>query len=404
MQSVDTIVIGAGQAGLATSYFLTQQGRPHIVLERGRVGERWRSERWDGFVLNTPNWGQQLPGFHYAGDEPDAFAPLDEVISYLERYAASFGAPVREETRVTAVRRHGDGFDVEAGDDAYAARNVVVAAGSYQEPTANPLSASLPADLFQLHTCTYRRPEQLPHGAVLVVGSGQSGCQIADELIASGRKVFLSVGRCPWVFRRDRGHDVLHWLLETGLADDTVDTLPSPAARLACNPPVSGNDGGHECNPRWLAGRGAVLLGRLTGVSGHRLRMDDNLRESLAFGDEWLANLRKRIDDHVAAHELDVPEREPGEPSPPVPTVTELDLRREGISTVLWANGFRPDHAWIEGVEPDAQGWPVQQRGVSTVPGLYFVGLHWLNKRKSSLFVGVGEDAAHVAAELGGGS
>jgi putative flavoprotein involved in K+ transport len=400
MESVDTIVVGAGQAGLATSYFLTQRGRSHLVLERGRVGERWRSERWDGFVLNTPNWGQQLPGFHYAGDEPDAFAPLGEVISYLEQYAASFGAPVREETPVTAVRRRDDGFRVQAGAESFAARHVVVAAGSYQEPTANPLAASLPTDVFQLHTSAYRRPDQLPDGAVLVVGSGQSGCQIVDELIASGRKVFLSVGRCPWVFRRDRGHDVLHWLLETGLADETVDSLSSPAARLACNPPVSGNDGGHECNPRWLAARGAVLLGRLSGASGHTLAIAGTLEESLAFGEEFLGNIRKRVDDHVAAHGLELPEREPDEPFAPVPAVTELDLRREGISTVLWANGFRPDHAWIEGIEPDAQGWPVQVRGASTVPGLYFVGLHWLHKRKSSLFVGVGEDAEHVVTEL----
>jgi putative flavoprotein involved in K+ transport len=402
VESVDTVVVGAGQAGLATSYYLSCDHRRHLVLERGRVGDRWRTERWDAFVLNTPNWAQRLPGFHYAGPEPDAFAPRDEVVGYLEDYARSFAAPVREHAAVTAVRRTtgGFGFRVELDGDAIAARHVVVAAGAYQRPTANPISELLPSDVQQLHTRAYRRPERLPDGAVLIVGGGQSGCQIAEELLAAGRRVFLSVGRCAWLPRRDRGRELVHWLLDTGMADETVDTLPTPAARLACNPPVSGNDGGHDCNPRWLAARGAVLVGRLTGVSGHTVRIADGLTDSLAFGDEFLATFRRRVDDYVAATGLDVPEREPDDPAEPLPTIEELDLRRDGIRTVLWANGFRPDHAWVEGVEIDAQGWPVHERGASPIPGLYFVGLHWLHKRKSSLFLGVGEDAEHVVATI----
>ena len=400
MESVDTVVVGAGQAGLATSYFLTRDDRPHLVLERGRVAERWRSERWDGFVLNTPNWAQRLPGFDYAGPEPDAFSPRDEVVGYLAGYARSFGAPVREHAAVTAVRRTTDGFRVELGDDAVAAQHVVIAAGAYQRPTANPISELLPSGLQQLHTSAYRSPGELPDGAVLIVGGGQSGCQIADELLAAGRRVFLSTGRCPWFPRRDRGRELVHWLLDTGMADETVDTLPSPAARLACNPPVSGNDGGHDCNPRWLAARGAVLLGRVAGVSGRTVRVAEGLTESLAFGDQFLATFRRRVDECVAATGLDVPEREPDDPAVPVSTIEELDLRREGITSVLWANGFRPDHAWIEGVEADAQGWPVHERGASPIPGLYFVGLHWLHKRKSALFLGVGEDAEHVVAPI----
>jgi putative flavoprotein involved in K+ transport len=400
MESVETVVIGAGQAGLATSFFLTHHGREHVVLERGRVGERWRSERWDGFVLNTPNWAQRLPGFHYAGDEPDDFAPLAEVIGYLEGYARSFGAPVREQATVTAVRRDGDVLRVETDGGAFAARNVVVAAGAYQEPTAIPVSEALPSDVFQLHTSAYRRPEQLPDGGVLVVGSGQSGCQIADELLSAGRRVFPSVGRCPWVPRRDRGRELVHWLVDTGFADETLDKLPSPAARLTCNPPVSGNDGGHDCNPYWLAARGAVLLGRVSRVSGHTAEIAAGLADSLAFGDEFITNFRRRVDDYVEAQGLDVPEREPDGPREPIAEIAELDLRRESITTVLWANGFRPDHSWIDSVEADAQGWPVHSRGVSPVPGLFFVGLHWLHKRKSSLFLGVGEDAEHVVSEI----
>lgn len=399
-ERVETIVIGAGQAGLSASYHLTRRGREHIVLERGRVGETWRTERWDGFFLNTPNWGQQLPGFHYRGPDPDAFAPLAEVIAYLEDYASEIGAPVREGVQVSAVRRQGSTFVVETADGRFEADNIIVAAGAYQRPTPSPLEREMPDHVFQLHTSDYRRPGQLPDGAVLVVGSGQSGCQIAEELLAAGRTVYLSVGRCPWFPRRYRGRELVHWLIETGLADDTVDTLPSLSARLTCNPPVSGNDGGHDCNPRWLAQRGARLLGRVEGVESSALRIGAGLEESLASGDAFVANFKRRVDEYVLAAGLDVAAPDPEEDHAPVRPVEELDLRSAGVSTILWANGFRPDHTWIEGVETDEQGWPVQTRGVSAVPGLYFVGLHWLHKRKSALFLGVGEDAEHVVAHL----
>jgi putative flavoprotein involved in K+ transport len=400
MESVDTVVIGAGQAGLSASYHLTQQGIEHVVLERGRVGETWRSERWDGFVLNTPNWTLQLPGFHYAGAEPDGFAPLTAVIGYFEEYAESFSAPVREGAEVTHVSRDDDGFLVETVGDAVAAHSVIVAAGSYQRPTPAPLGRDLSEDVFQLHTRDYRRPEQLPDGGVLVVGSGQSGCQIADELVDAGRRVVLSVGRCPWFPRVYRGREVMHWLVETGRVNDTLESLPSPAARLACNPPVSGNDGGHDCNPRWLARRGVDLVGRIAGADGEVVRFAEGLEASLAAGDEFLAEFQRRVDEYVSLSGLDVPEAEPAEPARPAPHVPELDLRAAGVGTVLWANGFRPDHSWIEGVETDEQGWPLHERGVSPVAGLFFVGLHWLYRRKSALLIGVGEDAEYVVSRL----
>jgi putative flavoprotein involved in K+ transport len=399
-ERVGTIVIGAGQAGLATSYHLTQRGHEHLVLERGQVGETWRSQRWDGFVLNTPNWAQQLPGFEYDGPEPDAFAPLAEVIAYLEGYAHAFHAPVRTGVEVSGVRRSEGRLLAETSAGAFEADNVVVAAGAYQRPTSTRLAQRMPDDVFQLHTSEYRRPEHLPPGGVLVVGSGQSGCQIAEELLTAGRRVHLSVGRCPWLPRRYRGRELVHWLVETGFGDETIDSLPSRAARLTCNPPVSGNDGGHDCNPRWLARRGAILLGRLEYVEEGVIRIDERLQEMLANGDEFVANFERRVDDYVRSAGLDVPAAEPGEPEPPATSPSELDLGRAGVGTVLWANGFRPDHSWIEGVETDEHGWPVHDRGVSPVPGLYFVGLHWLHKRKSSLFLGVGEDAAYVVERL----
>jgi putative flavoprotein involved in K+ transport len=399
-ERIETVVIGAGQAGLATSYHLTQRGREHVVLERGRVGETWRSERWDNFVLNTPNWGQQLPGFEYRGPDPDAFAPLAEVIAYLEGYARAIGAPVRSGVAVARVRRSDGRMLVETSEGIIEADNVVVAAGAYQRPTANSRAQAIPTWVFQLHTSEFRHPDQLPSGGILVVGSGQSGCQIAEELLAAGRTVYLSVGRCPWLPRRYRGRELVHWLIETGLADDTVDSLPSPAARLTCNPPVSGNEGGHDCNPRSLARRGAILVGRIEGIDEVVVRIGRGLEESLANGDEFEATFKRRVNDYVRTTGLDVPEPDPDASHFPVPSLTKLDLRAAGVGTILWANGFRPHHSWIEGVEIDGQGWPVHERGVSPVPGLFYVGLHWLYKRKSALSLGVGEDAAHVVEHL----
>ena len=397
-------MIGAGQAGLAASYHLTARGREHVVLERGRVGESWHSQRWDGFYLNTPNWSLQLPGFRYAGREPDAFAPLQEIIAYLDDYSRSFRAPVREGVEVTRVRRNGREFHVETNGLPLTADAVIVAAGAYQRPTPTPLSTALPSEILRFHTSEYRRPSQLADGAVLIVGSGQSGCQIADELLTAGKKVYLSVGRCPWLPRRYRGREVVHWLLETGLADETVDTLPFPTARLGCNAPVSGNDGGHDCNPRWLARRGAILLGRVEAVRGAKLGIGTGLRESLAAGDQFLAGFRRRVDELVSRSKLEVADPEPQDADVPLPEIAELDLRETGIGTVLWANGFRPDHTWIEDLDIDSTGWPVQRRGVTSIPGLYFVGLHWLYKRKSALLFGVGEDAEYVVAHLQGGN
>lgn len=399
-ERIETVVIGAGQAGLSTSYHLTQRGREHLVLERGLVGETWRSQRWDGFVLNTPNWAQRLPGFHYSGPDPDAFAPLAEVIAYLEDYARSIPVPVREGMDVTRVRREDGRFTVETSTGEFDVDNVVVAAGAYQRPTSTGLMRAVPADTFRLHTSEYRRPDQLPEGAVLIVGGGQSGCQIGEELLAAGRQVYLSVGRCPWLPRRYRDRELVYWLLEIGMADETADTLPSRAARLMCNPPVSGNDGGHDCNPRSLADLGATLVGRVEGIEDGVVRFGQGLEESLGFADEFVANFKRRVDEHVRAAGLDVPEPEAAQRPAPMRSPSALDLREAGIGTILWANGFRPDHSWIDSVETDEQGWPVHDRGVSPIPGLYFVGLHWLHKRKSSLFVGVGEDAEYVADRL----
>ena len=401
-EHMDTLVVGGGQAGLSASYALTRHGVEHAVLERGRVGQTWRAERWDSFMLNTPNWAQQLPGYAYAGPDPDGFAPLAEVIDYLEGYAASFEAPVREGVEVTALRAGaGGGFELETSAGLLQAQTVIVATGAYQRPTPSPLRDAAPASVFQQHTAEYRSPDGLPDGAVLVVGSGQSGCQVAEDLVDAGRTVYLSVGACPWVPRSHRGRDLVHWMTETGLMDQTVDTLPSPGALLACNPAVSGTEGGHDCNPVTLAHRGVIPVGRLEGFDGNGARFADDLAANVAKGLEFEATMRERFEEQAAAAGAQGPNEPPPETAAPdLPQVRELGFA--DLGAIVWATGFRPDYAWIDLPVLDASGRPVHRRGVSEVPGLGFVGLHWLHKRKSSLFLGVGEDAEHLVAQLTG--
>jgi putative flavoprotein involved in K+ transport len=400
-ERVETVVVGAGQAGLAASRHLTAAGCEHVVLERGELGDTWRTKRWDGFYLNTPNWSLRLPGGEYAGPDPDAFSSRAEVVSYLERYARTIAAPVRTRTPVTAVRPEGGRYLVETDGDGLLADNVVVAAGAYQRPTTPSLSAGAPDDVLQLHTSEYRSADALPRGAVLVVGGGQSGCQIADELNGLGRRTYLACGRCGWFPRRYRGVEYVRWAIDLGLMGETVDALPSPAARLGCNPPVSGNDGGHDCHPRWLARRGTTVVGRLLGFRGPTALLAPRVEETLDRGDEFASAFKRRVDEHVAREGLDVADPDEEE-EPPVAALeaTELDLRDAGIGTILWANGYRPDLSWIDLPLADDQGWPVQQRGVTAFPGLYFVGVHWLHKRQSALLLGVGEDAEHVVQHL----
>jgi putative flavoprotein involved in K+ transport len=386
---MDTVVIGAGQAGLSASHLLAQHGVEHLVLEAGEVGETWRSRRWDGFYLNTPNWTLRLPGHEYDGDEPDAFLPRTAVVEYLEAYARD--APVQTGAHVTALRRADGRWRVELDGDALEAANVIVATGAFGRPHRPDVGAA-PAGVLELNGNDYRSPEQLPDGAVLVVGSGQSGCQIADELLQAGRDVYLAAGRCPWFPRRHRGHDMIHWAIEVGLMDETADKLPSPAARLACNPAISGNDGGHDCHARWLGGRGAVLAGRVERIDGTRVTFGAGLDENLAWADEFGATVMRRIDEHLGL--------EPEPPAEPAAyrSVDELDLT--GVGAIVWTTGFRPEFGWIEGVQLDEQRFPVTARGVAPQPGLYFLGVNWMHKRKSALFLGVGEDAAHVVSQI----
>jgi putative flavoprotein involved in K+ transport len=396
-EHVDTVVVGGGQAGLAVGHCLTRLGCEHVIVEQGQIADSWRTQRWDSFKLNTPSFFLQLPGHAYSGGDPEGYLTRDETVAYLDDYAAVTGSPIRTGVNVTSISRADDGgLAVGTSAGPLHARNVVVAAGSFRRPRPRD---SAPLDgVHELHSSEYRNPEQLPDGGVLVVGSAQSGCQIAADLRQAGRDVYLSVGRCPSVPQYYRGRQTAHWLVDTGLLDDTTDALPSPEARFAGNVTVSGDAESHLRGPRRLARDGVHLLGRVESIRDGVARIAPDLAQRLAESDEFVARLKERIDELIRSEALGLPEEEPEDAPPPPPGVAELDLRAAGIGTVLWANGFRPDFTWIRLPVLDELGLPVTVNGASTTePGLYFAGLHWLTKRKSALLLGVGEDAERVA-------
>jgi putative flavoprotein involved in K+ transport len=291
MKDVTVAIVGAGQAGLAASRELTREGINHVVLERGRVGQTWR-DRWNSFRLVTPNWSVRLPGHHYDGSDPDGFMIRDEIVSYIERYARACGAPVRENVEVKTIER-GTPFILRTSSGDLDAETVVLATGAYQRPHRPATAATLPSGLLQLDVDEYRNEKALPPGRVLIIGSGKSGCQIAEELHEAGREVFLACGRAPWGPRRLGGRDIVWWLLETGFMDATFESLPTPAARLTANILVTGHHGGRDLNLRTLRASGVTLTGHFIGVSDHRARFASDLAESLAWGDE---RYRQRMD------------------------------------------------------------------------------------------------------------
>jgi len=406
IEAHETVIVGGGQAGLALSYHLARRGREHVILERGRVAERWRSARWDSLAFQFPSWSIHLPGYAYETADPEGFAPRDAVVAFLERYRDLIRAPLRTGVSVHALRhRPGSSrflLDTDAGT--FEAASVVVATGPYQEPAPLPASATLSRGLFQTHSSGYRNPAALPPGAVLVVGSGASGCQIAEDLAEAGRRVYLSVGRHRRMPRRYRGRDVFWWLDQMGGRmgglDQTVDERP---ARRLPNPLVTGAGGGHDIDIRGYVAAGMTLLGRLRGAREGALALADDLEAELARGDAGRAAFMRAVDEHVAETGLDAPPPDPSAqeatrsvPPPPL----ELDLRAAGITSVVWATGFRHNFGWIRLPVLDEAGDPVHRRGITRCPGLYFLGLTWLWKLKSSVLCGVGEDAAYLAEHI----
>jgi putative flavoprotein involved in K+ transport len=398
-ESTGVVVLGGGQAGLAVSHELTDLGIEHVVLERGRVGQTWR-DRWDSFCLVTPNWSVQLPGGAYAGDDPDGFMPRDDIVRHLEAYARSFAAPVREGVEVASLDAAQEGgFALRTADGVLHADSVVLATGAYQRPHRPLRAATLPAEVLQIDADGYRNPAALPPGKVLVVGSGQTGCEVAEELHETGREVFLACGRAPWSQRRIGERDVMYWAVETGMFDQTLADLPSPSARLVSNIQATGHGGGHDLHYRVLQRIGVTLLGHFLGVEDGRARFASDLAASVAFGDARHNEAREMIAKLCAAR--GIPKPDMPEPAPFDPRALE-SLNLAGFGAVIFTSGFRPDYSrWVHLDAFDELGFPIHEDGASTVvPGLYFCGVHFLRKRKSSLLIGVGEDAAIVARKV----
>jgi putative flavoprotein involved in K+ transport len=402
---IDTLVIGAGQSGLSVSYYLTQQGREHILLEKQRFGEAWRSGKWDSFTLVSPNWTIQLPGFSYAGDDPDGFLNREGVVQYLENYVSHFNPPIQTGVEVRSITNGtGNGFVIETQEGTILADNVVVATGAFQAPRLPDYHKQIPSQITQLHTSQYRNPQELPSSAVIVVGSGQSGCQIAEELYQHGYKVYLSTGSAGRVPRRYRGKDIFWWANVLGMLDETVEELKSLDQRFDANPQISGKDGGHALNLHQFAMDGVSLLGRIKAINGSKAFLADDLRENLAKSDHLEEEFIKGVEKYIVKNDLQLPTEDESGPSLRAgydsPAVTELDLEALGIRTIIWAIGYIYDYSWIEMPIFDSNGYPIHQRGITTHPGLYFIGLQYLHKAKSSLLFGVGDDAAYITDHI----
>ena len=403
---VPVVVVGGGQAGLSMSWHLVRAGVEHVVLERGTACHDWADRRWDAFTLVTPNWQCQLPGYGYDGDDPDGFMTRDQVVAWLRRYPAAFGAPLHEGVSVTALREAaGGGFSVATTAGALTADQVVVATGGYHQPVLPAVSQRLPDDVVQLHSAGYRSPEALPPGAVLVVGSGQSGAQIAEDLHLAGREVHLALGSAPRVARRYRGRDCVAWLHDMGVYDVGIEAHAGGLSkRESTNHYVTGRGGGRDIDLRAFARDGMHLHGRLAAVHGPSLRFAPTTAASLDAADAVAESIKDDIDRWVERQGVEAPLEARYTPvwRPPGPQdeVVDLDLRAAGVTSVVWAVGFRADFRWVQVGVFDGTGAPTHRRGVTAVPGLSFLGLPWLHTWGSGRFAGVARDAEHLAEHV----
>ena len=402
MEQVETIIIGSGQAGLSTSYWLRQRDHDHVILERAdTVAPVW-NKRWDSFTTVTPNWSLRMPGAPYDGAEPDGFMPRSDITAFFADYARKFQLPVRTNTTVTSVERdNGRGWRVQTSNGELRSRNVVVATGFFQTPKIPDMTRQLSPDIMQLHTHNYRNPEMLPEGAVLVVGSAMSACQIAEELYRRGRTVFLSTGGTGRAPRRYRGGDLIRWLETVGFFDLTIEQMPPGSTRFDSIPHISGADGGHTLNLHQFA-RDGVTLGRLQGIDGTVATFAPtctktwpvpmasrgwSLASSMATSRSmaWIAPRRSCPSCVMATTS---------------PVIDRLDLAATGITSVIWGTGYTMEHRMVKAPIFDAEGFPIQDRGVTAIPGLSFVGLPWMPSERSGMLLGVGEATRHVASTI----
>jgi putative flavoprotein involved in K+ transport len=397
------VIVGGGQAGLSMSYCLKQRHIEHIIFERYQIAHSWQERRWDSFCLVTPNWQCQLPGYPYAGSNPDGFMPKTEIVEYIRAYARSFNPPVREGVAVTNIRQgKDDRFHITTSIGNYTADQVVIATGGYHTPRIPRLAERLPSSIHQIHSSEYRNPAQLPAGDVMVVGTGQSGCQIAEDLHLAGRQVHLCVGSAPRSPRRYRGKDVVDWLDQMRYYDMPIDDHPQKdTIRHRTNHYVTGRDGGREIDLRQFATEGMQLYGRLQDVRGDRWCFKDDLKTNLDEADNVAESIKRTIDKYIADNHLEAPEEPPYTPRwQPSTPVLEANLSEVPITSVIWSTGYETDFRWIEIPAFDGKGYPSHDRGVTPVKGFYFLGLPWLYTWGSGRFSGIARDALYLADQI----
>jgi putative flavoprotein involved in K+ transport len=405
-------VIGAGQAGLSVSWYLGRAGVEHVVLEAKTPVHAWSDSRWDNFTLVTPNWHCRLPGYHYDGPDPDGFMTRDEVVDWLAGWLDTFSVPVRTHTRVTQLRPDPTGdfeltLSTPVGEEALTCEHVVVATGGYPLPVVPPYAGSLDPTVRQIHSEQYRNADRLPDGAVLVVGSGQSGAQIAEDLHLAGRQVLLAIGNAPRVARFYRGRDCMTWLSDMGLYDKAAQEYPGGKAAIEkTNHYVTGRDGGRDIDLRQFASEGMRLYGTLADGKDNTLRFAPTLTAALDYADSVYNSICSDIDHYIGRESIAAPLGARYEPVwAPDTDPTTLDLAADGVTSIIWAIGYRPDYRWIDASAFDGGGRPMQNRGVTNVPGLSFVGLPWMHTWGSGRFLGIDRDARHIAETIiGNGS
>ncbi|GAJ93561.1 MSMEG_0569 family flavin-dependent oxidoreductase [Agrobacterium sp. SHOUNA12C] len=395
------VVIGGGQAGLSASHYLREHGIDHVVFEKKTMAHKWREQRWDAFCLVTPNWQCQLPDHPYDGNDPHGFMIKDEIIGYVDRFIRKVDAPVFEHTAVTALEKAGDLYRIETSAGTVTADSVILATSLYSDPAIPRAAERLPDNIMQLHTADYRNSDQLPEGGVIVVGSGQSGCQIAEDLHLAGRKVHMATGNAPRCARFYRGRDVVDWLSDVGQYDITVEHDGMGKKKHDTNHYLTGRDGGRDIDLRKFALEGMALYGRMSGVSNGKMLFEPNLRANLDDADRVYNGINALIDKHIAANNIDAPAGSPYVPLwEPEIEPAEIDLVAEGIGAVIWATGFRPDWSFVGLPIFDGTGYPVHRRGVTSVEGSYVLGMPWLWTWGSGRFLSVGKDAEYVVGQL----
>ena len=395
------IIIGGGQAGLAVSFCLKARNIDHLIFDRGEVGDSWRS-RWDNFTLVTPNWQCELPGYKYTGNDPEGFLTREQVVDFVAAYARSFDPPLRNKVEVLSLTKTGTYFQLKTTVGDFTAASVVIATGAYNLPVIPQVADKLSGNIVNLHSSQYRNEQVLPAGEVMVVGSGQSGCQIAEDLHLEGRKVHLCVGKAPRSPRRYRGKDVVAWLEAMCYYDQPIDSFPDPVAtRRKVNHYVTGRDGGREIDLRLFATEGMKLYGRFEDAKDTKVSLGDNLKQDLDNADSAAQSIKDRIDAYIAAHNLSAPLEPTYEPPwQPEEVIKSVDLVTENIRSIIWCVGYRADYSWIHLPILDETGYPSQSRGISSYPGMYFIGLPWMHTWGSGRFSGLTADAEYVAQKI----